>query len=634
MTMMSCVPGSRTSAVRSPRAPHFQAPAWRRAGLVAACVAGLALTPGAGRAAGAVAGTGRAANPAPPEPARFTGTPGNYGGRLVVSALGAPKTFNIMIGTDTSTNDILNNVVMEGLLRYDNQLMAYQPGLCSKWEMSKDGRTWTFTLRQGLRWSDGAPLTVDDVLFSTRVLFDAKIHPPAADLLLVDGQPPDFTKVDARTFKVTIPTAYGPFLDAITSFRILPRHRLEASYKAGTFSSTWGVDTPPDSIVSSGAFRLAGYVPNESITLKPNPWYYKVDRKGQRLPYVDELVWVFVPDQNADLLRFKSGDVDAANVRAEDVKTMKAGEAAGGYTLYDLGPEFGSNYFWFNLNTGKDAQGKPYLDPVKAAWFTNPRFRQALSHAIDRVSIARNVYYGQAEPLYGPIPAVNKAWYDAGTPKPDYNLDKARRLLADAGFKDRNGDGIVEDATGHKVGFTILTNSSNNERKATAAMLAEDFKSLGLDVTSSAIDFQALVQKVTETFDYDAGLLGGTGGVPPDPVTMLNSLRSDGRQHFWWPRQKTPATRWEASIDSLLDAQMKLPTVAQRKPLMDQVQKIYAREMPALFTVSPKRFVAVRNRVKNLRPSIFRPWAVWNAEELYLEPTTSGKAGAPPAGGR
>lgn len=632
MIVTPCVPGTTAASsrpdrptcppIRRERAPH----GW---GLVLAVA--LALAP---PVASGAAPSPRGVNPPPPEPARFTGTPGSYGGRLVVSALGPPKTFNIMIGTDTQTNDILNNNVMEGLLRYDNQLMVYQPGLCSKWEMSKDGRTWTFTLRQGLRWSDGAPLTIEDVLFTTKVLFDEKIHPPSADLLMVDGKPPVFAKVDARTFKVSLPSPYGPFLDAVTSFRILPRHRLESKWKEGKFSSSWGLDTPPDSLVSSGAFRVAAYTPNESLVLKPNPWYYKLDKKGQRLPYVDELVWVFVPDQNADLLRFKSGDVDAANVRAEDLKTMKAGEAAGGYTVFDLGPEFGANYFWFNLNTSQDAQGKPYLDPIKRSWFTNPRFRRALNFAIDRPSIARNVYYGQAEPLYGPIPAVNKTWYDPSTPKADYNLGKARKLLAEAGFKDRNGDGIVEDAAGNKVAFTILTNSSNNERKATAAMIAEDFHAVGLDATSSAIDFQALVQKVTETFDYDAGLLGGTGGVPPDPVTMMNSLRSDGRQHFWWPRQKTPATPWEARIDSLLDAQMKLPTVEQRKPLIDEVQKIYAREMPALFTVNPKRFVAIRSRIRNVRPSIFRPWAVWNADELYLAPGAAGKAGTPPAGGR
>src|SRR5512140_3909750 len=482
-------------------------------------------------------GAGRPSHPLPEEALVFPGTPGTYGGRVVVTTMGPPKTFNPMMANESSTNDMIGNLVFEGLTGYDNQKQEVTPGLASRWETSADGRVWTFHLRKGLHWSDGVPLTADDVIFTSRILLDQKIHPSSADMVMVDEKPPVFEKVDDTTVTITLPAVYGPFIHVISGVRILPKHKLEAAYAQGKFESTWGVDTPPDSIVSSGPFRIGAYVPNERVTLKPNDWYYAVDSKKHRLPYIDELVFRIVPDQNAEVLTFKSGESDAFYVRAEDYKSMKEGEAAGNYTVHDLGMEFGTNLIWFNLKEGVNAQGKPFIDPVKQAWFRNVDFRRALAHAIDRESIIRNVYYGQAEPLYGPIPSANKLWYNENITKYPYDIEKGKALLAAAGFIDRNGDGIVEDPQGHKVSFTMGTNASNKERVATGAILVDDFRKLGVDLNFSPMDFNAITTTVTKTFDYEAMLLGSTGGVPPDPVMMLSSLKSSGRMHYWNPGQ-------------------------------------------------------------------------------------------------
>lgn len=562
---------------------------------------------------------GRPRHPLPEEPAAFEGEPGVPGGRIVVSTLGAPKTFNVMKSSEASTNDIISNLVFEGLLDYDNQKHEVMPGLASRWEMSPDGRVWTFHLRKGLRWSDGRPLTADDVMFTVSVLADSLVHPSAADILRLNGEFPTFEKVDDRTIRVTTSTPRAAFIHSVSSFRILPRHRLEAALKAGRFNEAWGVDTPPDSLVSNGPFMIAAYDPNQSVTLKPNPWYYRVDRKKQRLPYVDELVFLVAPDQNAEMIRFRAGETDAILVRGEDYQSLRDGAEAGGYTLYDLGPEFGTNLLWFNLNTSRTDDGRPLVDPVRMSWFTNRQFRLAVAHAIDRESLARNVYYGLAEPMYGIIPAVNRAWYNDAIPKYPYDLDRARAILAAAGFTDRNGDGIVEDSAGHRVSFRLYTNSSNRERIASATLIAEDLRKIGLDVNFQPVEMNALTTAIQSSFDYDAILLGGTGGNPPDPMMIVNSLKSSGRTHYWWPGQKRPATPWEAEVDSLVDAQMRLADDAARKVLMDRVQMIYAEEVPAIFTVSRKGTEAIRNRVRNARPSIFRPYAIWNADELWID---------------
>jgi len=567
----------------------------------------------------------RPRNPMPEEPLIVDIPPGVPGGRIVVSILGAPKSFNVTVSNESATNDVISGAVWEGLLEYDNVEQRIQPGLVSRWESNAAGTVWTMTLRKGLRWSDGAPLTTDDVMFTAAVLADSVLRPNSASLLRQGGKFPTFAKVDDLTFTVTLEKPFGPFLHAVSGPRIIPKHKLEAAWKAGRFSQTWGVDTPPDSLVGSGAFVIARYVPNESVVLKPNPWYYKFDSKKQRLPYLDELIWVVVPDQNAEVIKFKSGEIDGLYIRPEDYDGLKAGEAAGGYSVVDLGSEYGSNFLWFNENRGRDAKEKPYVDPIKLSWFTNRDFRRAIAHAIDRESIIRNVFHDRAVAQHGPIPDVNKEWHNAGIVRYDYDLDKSRQILASAGFADKNGDGKLEDAAGHPVSFRLNTNSSTKERIGACTLIAEDLKKIGIEVQFQPVEFNTLTTLVQQSFDYDAAMLGLSGGNPPDPVMAAGTLLSSGATHFWWPNQKTPGTAWEAAIDSLYDAQLGLSDTKLRKPYVDRIQAIFADEQPAIYTVSRRGFVAVRHKLRNARPSIFRPYIVWNAEELWIDPKAGGE---------
>lgn len=598
----------------------------RRPGLLSAGARGafalcalLALA-GCGGGGGGRGPSNRPSHPLPAEPLVFQGPVGEFGGRIVVSTIGAPKTFNVMISNETTTTDIISNLVFEGILDYDNVTQEVTPGLASRWELSADQKTWTFHLREGLRWSDGTPLTTDDVMFTVEVLQDSVIHPAAGDLLRTSGSFPEFRKVDDRTFTVTLQKPYGPFLHMVSAPRILPKHKLESAFRAGRFSETWGIDTPPDSLVSNGAFVVTRYVPNQMVVLGPNPWYYKVDTKNRRLPYIDELVWVVVPDQNAEVIKFRSGETDAIYLRAEDFQTLKDGEAAGGYTVLDLGPEFGTNFFWFNQNGGTAPNGRPLVDPVKRSWFTNRQFRLAVAHAVDRESIIRNVFNGLAEPLSGPIPPGNRIWYNEGITTYPYDLERAKQLLTEAGFVDRDGDGVVEDPEGRKVSFRFWTNAGNKERIGSGTIISEDLRKIGLDVQFQALEFNMLVDAIQKTGDYDAMMLGGTGGNPPDPAMITNTLRSSGATHYWWPRQPRPMTAWEAEIDSLVDVHLSNSQVAARKPAVDRIQQIFAEQVPAVFTVGRKGMLALRSKVKNARPSVFRPYAVWNAEELWVDP--------------
>jgi peptide/nickel transport system substrate-binding protein len=245
------------------------------------------------------------------------------------------------------------------------------------------------------------------------------------------------------------------------------------------------------------------------------------------------------------------------------------------------------------------------------------KFRQAISCAIDRERIAREVYGGRAQPIYSLISTKNQKWNDPNIPRYSFDLARARALLAEAGMRLRNADGVMEDASGIPIEILFYSNTGNPLRGKTAGMIQEDLKKLGIKVIHVPIDFQALATKINVTFDYEASLMGLAGG-GGDPATQLNVLRSSEELHQWFPFQKTPATDWEARIDALMDAQMRTLDFAQRKKDFDEVQMILAEELPMIYTVSPFGCSAIRSGVGNLRPSGVSPYHMtWNLEELY-----------------
>jgi len=275
---------------------------------------------------------------------------GKPGGRVVCAILSDPKTFNPMLVAETSSEMIIS-LVFRGLVDYDQYAQTFSPGLAESWKV--DGLTWTFNLRKGIKWSDGHPITADDVLFSFEVLYDSVIHPPGADLLLIDGKKIDVQKVDPLTVQMELAGPYGPFLGMVGSLRILPKHKLESAYRAGEFESTWGVGTPPADIVTSGPFMIGRYDPNEKVILKRNPYFWQSDAEGTRLPYLDELIYVNVEDENTVLLKFQAGETDMIQdgFSPDSHQMLLEGEEQGNYAVHELGPRLGSMNLWFNLKS-------------------------------------------------------------------------------------------------------------------------------------------------------------------------------------------------------------------------------------------------------------------------------------------
>ncbi|MGA2801620.1 MAG: ABC transporter substrate-binding protein [Verrucomicrobiota bacterium] len=583
----------------------------------------IACFPGCGKKAeNAVPGKAAASYPLPEPPLVADCEPGVPGGRLVVTEVGDPRTFNYITANESSSEDICR-FMFASLLGFDTPSQQVEPGLAESWSVAPDNKTWTFKLRKNLRWSDGAPLTADDVVFTWNdLIYNPNIDNVMRDGFTIGGKNFAVTKVDDLTIQVVTPEIYAPFLESFgAGVPILPKHVLAKAVADGTFLSAYGVNTKPEDIIGSGPFRLKEHKAAQYTLLERNPYFFEVDKKGQRLPYFDDIVFTVVPDMNAMSLRFLSGESDVDDfIYPYEYDRFKAEAAKGRFQLLEPGIGLEKSFFWFNQNTNVNPKtGRPYVEPKKLKWFRNVKFRQACSYAIDRESIIKSIYSGRAISDFGFETPGNKKWYDPNIKQYSHDPVRARELLKEIGIEDRNDDGILEDADGNPIEFVLNTNTGSAGEK-TAVLIASDLKKLGFKVIFQPIEFNTLITKIDSTYDFDCILLGLGPGNSTDPSTALNVIKSDGFTHHWFPRQKAPSTDWEARLDFLMDAQLRTLDFAERKKDYDEVQETLAEQAPLIYTVTPMYYAAIRSDIGNVRATPLSYYRVtWNAEELYFK---------------
>lgn len=530
-----------------------------------------------------------------PNPRVNTNAPeiGKYGGVYVVAQFSDPRTFNPIVAQEESSTAAVGPI-FDGLTEYNYLTGEVEPGLAESWTVSRDGRSWTFTLRQGVRWHDGTPLTIDDVLFTFQAIFTDGVQTSYKDTLTFDDKPVRFRRLDARRVQFTTEKPVGLFLRVIGA-SIVPKHKLaHALAKGGAeFNRTWGINTPPREIVGTGAFVMQSYAPGQRVTYLRNTHYWVVDRSGNRLPYLTRYVRLIVPSQDIVRLKFLAKETDAYGARPREFAELKQGEKAGNYTIYD-GPETFStgDFLVFNLNPAG-------VSPPKLTWFQDVRFRRALSYAIDRNTMVQQFFAGRATPAWGPIGAGNKLYFNPGLPQYPYDLNRAQQLLGEAGYR-KGADGILRDPQGNVVEFTLSTNAGNADREAEGNIIRQDFSKLGIKVNFIPEEFNSLVGKLVGTFKWETMIISiGGGGI--EPVTGRNVWPSSGSLHLWWPKQEKPATEWEAEIDRLFEQAVREVNTDKRRQLYFRFQEIMAQQVPILFFAYAKTQPAVRNTLGNIK---------------------------------
>jgi peptide/nickel transport system substrate-binding protein len=549
---------------------------------------------------------------------RAEGEVGRYGGRLVVGQRSEPKTLNPVTATDAVSREVIGRL-MADLITINKASQQTEPALAKSWKMSADGRTFTLKLRKGIRFSDGHPFGADDVVFSFTVYLDEAVNSPQRDLLLIDGKPVVVTKLDQETVRFTLPRPYAAAERIFDGLAMLPKHILEKPYREGQFFQAWTLNTSAAEVAGLGPFRVKKYVAGQQIVLERNPYYWKADRDNHRLPYLDELVFLFVGSEDSQVMRFEAGQTDIVNrLSTENYSLLSREQSRTNSQLMDLGPSLEYNFLVFNLN---DLSSKK-LDGItgKQEWFRELKFRQAVSATVDRDAIVRLVYGKRGTALWGNVGPGNKLWMNQALPHPQQSLEKARQLLKSAGYSWSNA-GQLLDPSGKVVEFSIVTSSSNTQRMKIATLLQDDLAHLGMQVHVVPLDFRAMIDRVFQSFDYEAAIMG-LGGGDADPNPELNVWLSSGSSHLWNLGETTPATTWEREIDGLMQQQMITLDYQKRKRLYDRVQQVIAENLPFIFLATPNILVSAGPQVGNFHPAVLDHYTLWNADQLYVRSQT------------
>jgi peptide/nickel transport system substrate-binding protein len=519
-----------------------------------------------------------------------TGLFGQGGGDLRFCLRSDPKTFNPLLVEDEASETVryLTGGVLVRVNRLTQQL---EPELATSWKISERGRAIAFQLRHGVAFSDGTPFTADDVAYTMHALMDPALHSPTGDAFR--SAPGDVQTTVRGTDRITIrfPAPVAGLDRLFDQVAILSSR------------------SPKKEAAVLGPFVLSHYTPGTEVALERNPHYWKMDAGGHRLPYLDAIHLEIQQNRDIELARFTRGELQLINTIDPEMFSRIAKQEPS--LAHDAGPSLESEMMWFNQNPSAP------LPDYEKAWFRSKNFRRAISAAINRADICRVVYYGHAQPAVGPISPANRFWFDAALKSHAFDPKDALARLQRDGFRFENG--ILRDHEGHAVEFSLITNSGNKTREHMAAMMQQDLSAIGVKLNIVTLDFRSLIERISQSFQYEACLLGLTN-YDLDPSSQMNVWLSSASNHQWYPNQKTPATPWEAEIDRLMQAQAATVEPAKRKTYFDKVQEIVSDEAPFLYLVTKNSLSAVSPKLRNVQPAMIRPQTYWNAENLTLAP--------------
>lgn len=540
-------------------------------------------------------------------------TPGLPGGTVTYASTALPKTFNNMVASETSTTDVTEEL-MAGLTSTSPATGRTVPALAKSWEISDDKKTYTFHLREGLKFSDGEPLTAEDVVFSFKNLcFNEKVEADMRDLMTIEGKLPEVEKIDKYTVQFTTPTIYGPFIREVGGVNIYPKHQLEG-ISGKDFNSAWGLEIAektPEKIVGAGPYKLKKFVPQQKVVLKRNPYYYMRGPNGVQLPYLEGYTVIKVENTDAQALKFKTHETDIYAPTADKLPFLLKNQEKENWNVMVLkgprGAPAGTDFITFNWDAENEALAKV---------FQKKNFRRAVSHAVDRPSIIENVYNNLAVSQDSPKSKLSPYYNEkAGEAFPvEYDLEKTRAMLDELGLKDTDDDGIREMSNGEDLAFTIVTNKGNQSRVDIGNIITSDLKKVGMKVKFNPIEFNSLVQQLLGA-KYQSVIIGLIGD-PIEPNSGNNVWTSGGSLHMWHLDASENPVEWEKRVDELFNEGLKNIGVDDRRPYYDEWQMIAAEEVPLIYTVGQVFMYATENDVKNTET--FSPLGAFRGHSAFV----------------
>ncbi len=499
-----------------------------------------------------------------------------------------PKTLD-PAKVDDQASELVRYLTGGVLVRLDRSTLSLEPELAETVQISPDGKLVSIRLRSGLRFSDGSPLTSNDVLKTLeRILSPATAAPVAEEF--IEPAKVTVSAPDALTVQLHLPVRVVSIGSVLDEIAIEPANR-----------ST-------ESRVTAGPFSVSEDRKSEYLRLRRNSFYWRHEANGKALPYLASLRLDVGSNRESEELRFLRGQYGVLeNVPPESFAALNQRLPG---ALHDLGPSLNTEQMWFNQ------WPRAPLPVWERRWFTSRAFRTAISESLHRADLARIAYSGHATPANGFISPANTAWYNRALPPAREDPKAAVELLASEGFHKRGNQ--LFDREEHPVAFSLVTNTGNRARERMAALIQQDLATLGIRVNVVTLDFPALIERLMHTADYEAALLG-LSNVQPDPSSMMNIWLSNSPNHQWNPSEPTPATPWEAEIDRAFRTQAETGDARKRKVAIDRVQAIVAEELPFLYLVYPNSLCAVSPNLEGARLSLLQPSVVSHIESMHFK---------------
>ena len=518
------------------------------------------------------------------------------GGELHFTIRADPKTFNPLLVND-EPSETVRYLTAGVLVRVNRRTHNLESALASTWKVSEAGRRIDFELRPNVLFSDGSPFSCEDVAYTLRQVMDPAVHAPIGDSLRTAPGPVETKCTGPTSMMARFP---GPVAALDYQFDQVPILSAHGQKKEAAVL---------------GPFMIAEYKPGNYLLLKRNPNYWKNDERGRRLPYLDSIRLDIQENRDTELLRFRRGQIDLISKISPDLFDRLAAESPA--AAVDAGPSFDWEAVFFN------EVAKAPLPEYKKRWFRSTNFRRAISEAINREDLCKVVFHGRAQPAAGPVSPSNHFWVNASLKPHAYSPQAALDRLSKDGFR-RKGDSLA-DSAGNRVEFSMITNAGSKLHERMMTMMQQDLAKIGIRLNVLTLDFPSLIQRLTQTFNYESALMAFVN-VDLDPEFQMNVWLSSAETHPWNPSQKTPETAWEADMDRMMRAQASTLDPKKRKVAFDRVQEIIWEQAPILFLVFPDTLSAVSSNVRNIEPAVLRPQLYWNADRLYVAHTSASTA--------
>jgi peptide/nickel transport system substrate-binding protein len=514
-----------------------------------------------------------------PLPAEGEAAAPAFGDTFIEASIGEPSNLLPVLASDSASADIAG-LVYDGLVRYDKDLRL-EGDLAESWEISADNLTITFHLRPGVKWHDGAPFTAADVLFTYQLYIDPKTPTAYAEAY---RQVKQAEAPDPHTFRVTYAKPYAPALGS-WGVNILPQHLL-----AGVEVTRSPLSRAP---VGTGPYRFVEWTSGEKLVLEANPDHFRGS------PYIKRVVYRIIPDLSTQFLELQSGGLDFMGLTPIQYQTQTDTPAfRRQFNKYEY-LAFSYTYLGYNLRR-----------PI----FQDQRVRQALTFAIDKQELIDGVLLGLGQAATGPYKP--DTWvYNPHVRRYPYDPERAKALLAEAGWRDSDGDGIL-DKDGKPLAFTIVTNQGNDLRVKSGEIIQRRFREVGVDVKLRVIEWASFLKEFIDPGNFDATILGWSTGPEPDQYDIWHSSKTG-------PRELNFIQFKNAEVDELLERGRRTFDQAERKQAYDRFQEILAEEQPYTFLYVGKALPAVAKRFRGIEPAPagirynFTEWYVPASEQRY-----------------